>query len=76
MLKLQVQAFPPFFAWLKEYNAGILKMDIVAGVTMAPVLILQSMPCAQLAGSSAYVMVFVILLTMVLNILTPKSCYA
>jgi MFS superfamily sulfate permease-like transporter len=46
--------FFPFLAWFKGYDAGKFKLDFVAGVTVALVLIPQSMAYAQLAGLPPY----------------------
>ncbi len=44
----------PFLAWFKGYSAGKFKIDFLAGLTVALVLIPQSMAYAQLAGLPAY----------------------
>lgn len=44
----------PFLSWLKTYDLPSLKIDATAGVTVAMVLIPQSMANAQLAGLPAY----------------------
>ncbi|WP_457570676.1 SulP family inorganic anion transporter [Desulfovulcanus sp.] len=44
----------PFFAWFKDYNLAKFRLDAVAGLTVALVLIPQSMAYAQLAGLPAY----------------------
>ncbi len=44
----------PFIDWFKDYSFRELKLDIVAGLTVALVLIPQSMAYAQLAGLPAY----------------------
>ena len=45
----------PFLSWLPELkNRSILKKDIIAGVTVALVLVPQSMAYAQLAGLPPY----------------------
>jgi len=46
--------FFPFLAWFKDYDSGKLKIDLIAGITVALVLIPQSMAYAQLAGLPAY----------------------
>jgi len=47
--------FAPFMRWLPELrSASTLRADIIAGVTVALVLIPQSMAYAQLAGLPAY----------------------
>lgn len=47
--------FAPFLAWIGELrDAKVLRADIVAGITVALVLIPQSMAYAQLAGLPAY----------------------
>lgn len=40
----------PFLNWLKELNATTVRMDFISGLTVALVLIPQSMAYAQLAG--------------------------
>lgn len=44
----------PFLAWFKGYDTGKFKIDFIAGLTVALVLIPQSMAYAQLAGLPAY----------------------
>ncbi len=44
----------PFLGWAKEINGETLRADLVAGLTVALVLIPQSMAYAQLAGLPAY----------------------
>ncbi|BHH81798.1 SulP family inorganic anion transporter [Desulforhopalus sp. 52FAK] len=44
----------PFLDWFKGYDAGKFKIDFLAGLTVALVLIPQSMAYAQLAGLPAY----------------------
>ena len=44
----------PFLEWLPGYRAGNLKGDLFAGLTVALVLVPQSMAYAQLAGLPAY----------------------
>jgi len=47
--------FTPFFGWIGQLrNSDTLRADLVAGVTVALVLIPQSMAYAQLAGLPAY----------------------
>ena len=47
--------FVPFLAWLGELkNPATLKADVIAGITVALVLIPQSMAYAQLAGLPAF----------------------
>lgn len=46
--------FFPFLAWFQGYTAGKFKIDFLAGLTVALVLIPQSMAYAQLAGLPAY----------------------
>jgi MFS superfamily sulfate permease-like transporter len=49
-----IYKFFPFLLWFKGYNLGEFKLDLVAGITVALVLIPQSMAYAQLAGLPAY----------------------
>ena len=44
----------PFIDWFKDYDLPKFKIDFVAGLTVALVLIPQSMAYAQLAGLPAY----------------------
>ncbi|SOB60362.1 DNA repair protein [Pseudodesulfovibrio profundus] len=44
----------PFIDWFKGYNTAALRADAIAGLTVALVLIPQSMAYAQLAGMPAY----------------------
>jgi len=44
----------PFIEWLKKYSFSDLRFDFVSGLTVALVLIPQSMAYAQLAGLPAY----------------------
>ncbi|MEF2230600.1 MAG: SulP family inorganic anion transporter [Pseudodesulfovibrio sp.] len=44
----------PFIDWFKGYSAAKLRADAIAGLTVALVLIPQSMAYAQLAGMPAY----------------------
>ena len=44
----------PFLRWFKGYKGESFKLDLVAGITVAMVLIPQSMAYAQLAGLPAY----------------------
>lgn len=49
MATLVLKIFP-FFGWIRTYSVIHLKMDFMAGLTVALVLIPQSMAYAQLAG--------------------------
>ncbi|CAG35578.1 probable high affinity sulfate transporter (SulP) [Desulfotalea psychrophila LSv54] len=44
----------PFLKWFHDYSGGKFKIDLLAGITVALVLIPQSMAYAQLAGLPAY----------------------
>ena len=46
--------FFPFLAWFKNYGVETLRIDSISGLTVALVLIPQSMAYAQLAGLPAY----------------------
>jgi SulP family sulfate permease len=46
--------FFPFLLWFKDYNLSKFQIDLMAGITVAMVLIPQSMAYAQLAGLPAY----------------------
>ena len=49
-----VSKFLPFMRWFEGYNMSKMRADLIAGVTVALVLIPQSMAYAQLAGLPAY----------------------
>lgn len=52
---LSLQRFLPFLAWIGEIRDGqVLRADLIAGITVALVLVPQSMAYAQLAGLPAY----------------------
>ncbi|HEY3352522.1 MAG TPA: SulP family inorganic anion transporter, partial [Polyangia bacterium] len=44
----------PFLAWFKGFDGATLRADLLAGLTVALVLVPQSMAYAQLAGLPAY----------------------
>ena len=44
----------PFVAWFRGYSKASFKIDLISGLTVALVLIPQSMAYAQLAGLPAY----------------------
>ena len=55
ILQFLYSRFVPFLQWLPELrNKAVLRADIMAGITVALVLIPQSMAYAQLAGLPAY----------------------
>ncbi|MBT8363112.1 MAG: STAS domain-containing protein [Deltaproteobacteria bacterium] len=49
-----VKIFQSYLGWLEGFDSSCLKMDIVAGLTVALVLIPQSMAYAELAGLPPY----------------------
>jgi MFS superfamily sulfate permease-like transporter len=49
-----IYKFLPFLLWFKDYSIGKFRIDLLAGITVALVLIPQSMAYAQLAGLPAY----------------------
>ncbi|MCK5663842.1 MAG: sodium-independent anion transporter, partial [Thiotrichaceae bacterium] len=49
----QLQRFLPFLRWF-PMNGNTIRADLLAGLTVALVLIPQSMAYAQLAGLPAY----------------------
>ncbi len=49
-----LKRFFPFIAWFRDYGLDSLRIDIISGLTVALVLIPQSMAYAQLAGLPAY----------------------
>jgi len=55
VIKSAPARFVPFFGWMGELkDPAILRADIIAGITVALVLVPQSMAYAQLAGLPAY----------------------
>ena len=49
-----IKRFFPFLKWYEGYNLNNFRSDLIAGITVALVLIPQSMAYAQLAGLPAY----------------------
>ena len=49
-----LKRFLPFLKWYEGYNYRTFRFDFIAGITVALVLIPQSMAYAQLAGLPAY----------------------
>ncbi len=49
-----LKRFFPFLGWFKDYGSVSLRTDLLSGLTVALVLIPQSMAYAQLAGLPAY----------------------
>jgi SulP family sulfate permease len=49
-----INRFLPFLKWYEGYNSKSFRYDLIAGLTVALVLIPQSMAYAQLAGLPAY----------------------
>ena len=44
----------PFLGWFKDYSLNDFRLDVISGLTVALVLIPQSMAYAQLAGLPPY----------------------
>ena len=49
-----IKRFLPFLKWYEGYTSRSFRADFIAGLTVALVLIPQSMAYAQLAGLPAY----------------------
>ena len=49
-----IEKFLPFLGWFEDYDRKSFQADLIAGLTVALVLIPQSMAYAQLAGLPAY----------------------
>ncbi len=49
-----LKRFLPFLSWFENYTTATLRADLIAGLTVALVLVPQSMAYAQLAGLPAY----------------------
>ena len=66
--------FTPFTGWIGELkNANTLKADAIAGITVALVLVPQSMAYAQLAGLPAYVGLYASFLPVIIASLFGSS---
>ena len=66
--------FTPFMGWIGELrNTNTLKADAIAGITVALVLVPQSMAYAQLAGLPAYVGLYASFLPVVIASLFGSS---
>lgn len=63
----------PFLAWFDHYNLDIAKKDLLGGITVALVLIPQSMAYAQLAGLPIQVGLYASLLPPIIAILFGSS---
>ncbi len=69
-----VGRFFPFLEWLGELkNTQTIKADLVAGITVALVLVPQSMAYAQLAGLPAYVGLYASFLPVIIASLFGSS---
>jgi SulP family sulfate permease len=63
----------PFLSWIKEINATTLRADFIAGITVALVLVPQSMAYAQLAGMPVHYGLYAALLPPMLAALFGSS---
>ncbi len=54
MAVIAIERIFPFLGWIKDYSADKLRADLISGLTVALVLVPQSMAYAQLAGLPAY----------------------
>ena len=68
-----LQRFLPFLHWWPEVNAGTLKDDLLAGLTVALVAIPQSLAYAQLAGVPAYYGLYATLIPVIVGALLGSS---
>lgn len=53
-MKRLIRSFLPFLGWFEKYSVSSFRADFIAGLTVALVLIPQSMAYAQLAGLPSY----------------------
>ena len=51
---LKLSKFFPFLAWFEAYTGERFRLDLIGGLTVALVLVPQSMAYAQLAGLPPY----------------------
>src|SRR5512132_3363601 len=63
----------PFLSWLKGYNGASFRADFVSGLTVALVLVPQSMAYAQLAGMPAYYGLYAAFLPVIVGALWGSS---
>jgi SulP family sulfate permease len=63
----------PFVNWFEGYSSSHLKADFVAGVTVALVIVPQSMAYAQLAGLPPYYGLYAALLPPVIGVMFGSS---
>lgn len=67
-----LRRFLPFLRWL-PYSGGVLRADFIAGLTVALVLVPQSMAYAQLAGMPVYYGLYAAFLPVVVAALWGSS---
>jgi len=70
---MTAKKFFPFLAWFQGYSKAALREDAIAGLTVALVLIPQSMAYAQLAGMPAYYGLYAALLPPIVAALFGSS---
>lgn len=63
----------PFLSWIREINIGTVRMDLISGLTVALILIPQSMAYAQLAGMPVHYGLYASLLPPMLAALFGSS---
>ena len=63
----------PFLSWVPQVNAQTLKLDFVAGLTVALVAVPQALAYAQLAGVPAYYGLYASLLPVIFGVLFGSS---
>jgi len=63
----------PFLSWIREVNIGTVRMDLISGLTVALILIPQSMAYAQLAGMPVHYGLYASLLPPMLAALFGSS---
>ena len=62
----------PFLAWLPGYSVAVFRTDLIAGLTVALVLVPQSMAYAQLAGLPPYYGLYAAFLPPIMGALCTK----
>lgn len=68
-----MKRFFPFLVWIKDVNSTTLRMDFLSGLTVALILIPQSMAYAQLAGMPVHYGLYASLLPPLLAALFGSS---
>jgi SulP family sulfate permease len=69
----RIEKYIPSLAWLSKYQASWLRFDLLAGLTAAAILFLQSMAYATIAGLPVEVGLYTALVPMLVFALLGTS---